>query len=301
MPRRHGRFWVPVLRRLRLADACAGCVVSDSARSLKPELVAKVAERPDKARAAEIKCGSSTKKVLLLILVSHLSGAHGTRCHPSIKRIVDLSECGRSTVVRGLNELTEDGIIVKASRRHNKVTVYDIVCLKAGWTPGQKSRSGTSRSPGAGPSEVPERDPEDPREGTTEERRTARPLRSDDHVDEDSTLPSKAGRASPDPDPEREPKKPDGTALMTDDAPSKDTPAPILSARFGGPGPAPDDGNQHPGGLEAETAGRARLPGASTAATAAHGVTRRQARHATTAGPNDTNCPRAWPLPVAGT
>ena len=214
--------------------------MSDSARSSKPELIAKVADRPDKARAAGIKCGSSTKKALLMILVSHLSG--GTRCHPSIARLVDLSEFGRRTVVRGLNELTEGGIIVKASRRHNKVTVYDIVCLKAGWTPGQMCHSGTSRSARAAPSEVPERHPEGTTEGTTEELRTARPLRERDHDDEISTLPSKAGMASPDPHPEHEPELPERTALVTDAAPPKDTPAPIIKPRFGGPGTAPDGG-----------------------------------------------------------
>ena len=221
--------------------------MSDSARSSKPELIDRVADRPDKARAAAVKCGSSTKKALLMILVSHLSG--GTRCHPSIGRLVDLSEFGRRTVVRGLKELTEDGIIVKASRRHNKVTVYDIVCLKAGWSAGQRCHSGTSRSARAAPSEVPERHPEGTTEGTTEDVRTACPLRERVHDDEISTLPSKAGVSPQDPDPECEPEQPERTALVTDDAPSKDTPAPIPSARFEGPVPVPDDGRRIPVGM----------------------------------------------------
>ena len=252
-----------------------------SARASKPERVDRVADRPDKARAAAVKCGSGTKKALLMILVSHLSEANGTRCHPSIKRLVDLSEFGRRTVVRGVQEMHDDCIIDKVSRRHNKVTVYDIVCLKPGWAPGQKRHSGTSRSARAAPSEVPERHPEGTREGTTEDVRTAGPLRARDHDDENSPLPSKEPHAAqpkaqrnasgalgtgveldlasyvvprtaapeaptpldaPPPAGADDPVELPETALATDDAPPKDTPAPFIKPHFGGPGTAPDGG-----------------------------------------------------------
>ena len=252
-----------------------------SARSSKPELIAKVAERPLYARVAEIKCRSRMNKAMLHALCSHLSTANGTRCHPSNKRLVEVSQYCLRIAVQGIGELVEDGIIERVSRRHNKVTVYDIVCLKPGWAPGQKCRIRTSRSAETAPSEVQKLHPEGTTEGTTEDVRTAGPLRARDHDDENSPLPSKEPHAAqpkaqrnasgalgtgveldlasyvvprtaapeaptpldaPPPAGADDPVELPETALATDDAPPKDTPAPFIKPHFGGPGTAPDGG-----------------------------------------------------------
>lgn len=73
------------------------------------------------AWAAEQKTGSPTRKAVLLAL-ANAANHHSGRCHPSVARIADETECSEKTVKRALADLDKSGYISRSRSRRKDGT-----------------------------------------------------------------------------------------------------------------------------------------------------------------------------------
>lgn len=106
------------------------------------------------AWASEQRTGSPTRKAVLLAL-ANAANHHTGRCHPSIERICDETELGRTAVKTALKDLADAGIIdrERARRKDGSLGTYEYGLGPRGDQPGSRgdSRPGSAGDPRPGP------------------------------------------------------------------------------------------------------------------------------------------------------
>ncbi len=112
------------------------------------------------------KIGSPVRKAVLVYFAERASD-NGEGIWASKSTIADAIECGRSTVIRTINDLVSEGILRQTGTRKcrtGETIEYAMILTAIAALPKVKSEGGKSESrPGAGP--VPERDPTRPGAG----------------------------------------------------------------------------------------------------------------------------------------
>ena len=68
------------------------------------------------AWAAEQRTGSGTRKAVLMAL-ANVANHHSGECHPSVARLCEETEFGRTTVKEALTALVEQGLVTRQRRR----------------------------------------------------------------------------------------------------------------------------------------------------------------------------------------